>query len=161
MLLCRAGVFPHLSMSTHAAIAATALCFLESIRLPTHAPGPDEVLVEAKYAALQPLDGYQLNYGFILQPSDYPLVLGFAGSGIVKDVGTNVTHVRAGDRVRSFVGPCTAWNLLEQVATMNFPETKSKATQEFSVVHRCQVATVGSTTYYLHADRLIYLTPDT
>ena len=90
-------------MSIHTGVATTALGVLELITLPTPAPEPDEVLIDAKYSALIPFDGYQLNYGYALKPSDYPRVLGFAGSGVVKGVGSNVTHVKVGDRVRNFI----------------------------------------------------------
>lgn len=87
-------------MSTHTGVATTSVGALELVDLPTPAPGSDEVLVEAQYAALIPFDGYQLNTGFALQPSDYPRVLGFAGSGTVKVVGSNITDLVEGDRVR-------------------------------------------------------------
>ena len=87
-------------MHTQTGIATTALNVIERITLPMPTPGPDEVLVDAKYTALVSFDGYQLYFGFYLQPSDYPRVLGFAGSGTVKALGRNVTHVKVGDRVR-------------------------------------------------------------
>ncbi|KIP11808.1 hypothetical protein PHLGIDRAFT_511990 [Phlebiopsis gigantea 11061_1 CR5-6] len=113
-------------MSTHTGVATTSVGVLEVVTLPTPTPGPDEVLVEARYAALIPFDGYQLNTGFALQPSDYPRVLGFAGSGTVKAGGSNVTDLEEGDRV----------------ATNNFPDTKNKAAQAFTLVPRYQVAKI-------------------
>ena len=87
-------------MSTHKGVATTAIGVLELIDLPTPSPGADEVLIGVRYAALIPFDGYQLDAGYGLQPSDYPRVFGFASSGYVKAVGDNVTDLKEGDRVR-------------------------------------------------------------
>lgn len=55
-------------------------------------PQADEVLVEVKAAGICHTDWDSQSWG-------KPLVLGHEGSGVVKTVGPNVTHVAPGDRV--------------------------------------------------------------
>lgn len=55
-------------------------------------PERDEVIVEIKAAGVCHTDYDSLRWG-------KPYVLGHEGAGIVKEVGANVTHVRAGDPV--------------------------------------------------------------
>ncbi|EKM56284.1 uncharacterized protein PHACADRAFT_140921 [Phanerochaete carnosa HHB-10118-sp] len=113
-------------MSTHRAVAITAIGSLQVIDLPTPAPEPDEVLVHVRYAALIPFDEYQLDAGFALSVNDFPRVVGFASAGYVKAVGSNVKDLKEGDRVTAY----------------NFPETKNKAAQEYTLVPRVHVAKV-------------------
>jgi NADPH:quinone reductase-like Zn-dependent oxidoreductase len=84
-------------MSTHTAIATTALNVVESIQLPTPSPEPHEVLVEINYGAMIAFDTYQVDRGLFVEA--YPLVLGFSGSGTVKGVGVGVSDLKPGDRV--------------------------------------------------------------
>ena len=88
-------------MSTHRAVAITAVGSLKVIDLPTPTPGPDEVLITLRYATLIPFDEYQLDTGFALSEGDYPRVVGFASAGFVKAVGENVEDLKEGDRVRA------------------------------------------------------------
>lgn len=62
-------------------------------------PGPDEILVKIKAAALNPIDwilALKISLGF---PVSYPLVLGSDAAGVVDQVGDNVKDYQAGDRV--------------------------------------------------------------
>lgn len=117
-------------MSTHRAVAITAIGSLEVIDLPTPSPGPDEVLIHVRYATLIPFDEYQLDTGFALSPGDYPRVVGFASAGYVKTVGSNVSDLKEGDKVTAY----------------NFPDTKNKAAQEYTIVPRALVAKVPDST---------------
>ena len=85
-------------MSTHKAIATTSKGVLEEIKRATPAPGLDEVLIQVKYAGMIAFDTYQLDRAYHV--SEYPLVLGFSASGIVKAVGEGVDGLKAGDHVR-------------------------------------------------------------
>ena len=87
-------------MSTHAAIAITSVGKIGQVQVATPAPERDELLVEMKYAAFMAVDTYQTDYGFLLDKSSYPHVLGFAGSGFVKSVGEGVVDFKEGDKVR-------------------------------------------------------------
>ena len=86
-------------MTTHRAIAITAIRSLEVIDLPTPTVEPDEVLVHVRYVALTSFDAYQLDNAYALSPTDYPHPVGIASAGFVKAVGANVKDLKTGDRV--------------------------------------------------------------
>lgn len=66
-------------------------------------PGPDEVLVEAKAFAINPIDDIQQTSGS--HASTYPSVLGSDVAGVVVAVGGDVNNFKIGDRVTAFA-PC-------------------------------------------------------
>ncbi|KAH8119725.1 chaperonin 10-like protein [Phellopilus nigrolimitatus] len=113
-------------MSTHLAIATTAKGVLEQVQLPTPTPGPGEVLIKVHFTALIPFDTYQLDMAYRVSDDSYPHVLGFAAAGEVKSVGEGVRDLKEGDRVASF----------------NYPLSKDKAMQEYTLVARTLVAKV-------------------
>ncbi|KAJ3289226.1 hypothetical protein HDU79_004239 [Rhizoclosmatium sp. JEL0117] len=87
-------------MSTHRA----ALCPgkgspLEIVDRPTPVPGPNQVVVESKALAVNPVD-YIMRDGF--QVGSWPVVLGSDVAGIVSAVGNQVTNVKVGDRVLAY-----------------------------------------------------------
>lgn len=65
---------------------------------PAPTPGPDEVLIEVKAAALNGLDLWVIEgwHGLRLK---FPHILGSDGAGVVVDVGEGVENYSAGDRV--------------------------------------------------------------
>ena len=65
---------------------------LEIDEIEVASPQADEVLVEIKAAGICHTDHASLSWG-------RPLVIGHEGAGIVREVGEEVRHVRAGDRV--------------------------------------------------------------
>ncbi|KGO73771.1 Polyketide synthase, enoylreductase [Penicillium italicum] len=68
----------------------------------TPEPGPNEVLIEVKAVALNPVDYYQRDFGMPPVPI-YPAVIGSDTSGLVAKVGSNVSTVPApGSRVIAF-----------------------------------------------------------
>ncbi|KAJ5617281.1 hypothetical protein N7537_002395 [Penicillium hordei] len=75
---------------------------LSVVERATPEPGPNEVLIEVKAVALNPVDYYQRNFGMPHVPI-YPAVIGSDTSGLVVKVGSNVTTVPApGSRVIAF-----------------------------------------------------------
>ncbi|KXX73817.1 Zinc-binding alcohol dehydrogenase domain-containing protein cipB [Madurella mycetomatis] len=69
---------------------------------PTPEPGPNEVLIEVKAVALNPVDYYQRDMGFPPVPV-YPAVIGSDTAGVVAKLGSNVTTVpKPGSRVIAF-----------------------------------------------------------
>ena len=64
--------------------------------LPT--PGPKDVLVKIMSTALNPVDWKIREYGHPFT-SEYPLVLGTDGAGVVEEVGAEVDGVAKGDRM--------------------------------------------------------------
>lgn len=68
----------------------------------TPQPGPNEVLIEVKAVALNPVDYYQRDFGMPPVPI-YPAVVGSDVAGLVAKVGSNVTTAPApGSKVIAF-----------------------------------------------------------
>ncbi len=65
---------------------------------PAAAPGPDEVRVAIKAAALNHLDLFVIQ-GLPGLPKSLPHILGADGAGVVESVGPGITAVRPGERV--------------------------------------------------------------
>lgn len=69
---------------------------------PTPEPGPNEVLIEVKAVALNPVDCFQRDLGMPPVPS-YPAVIGSDVAGLVAKVGSNVSNAPAsGSRAIAF-----------------------------------------------------------
>lgn len=62
-------------------------------------PGPDEVVVDAEYAPINPSDVLSLEGKYGAAPAPLPFSPGVEGLGRVAKVGPSVTHVKPGDRV--------------------------------------------------------------
>ena len=67
---------------------------------PVTKPGPSDVLIKIASVALNPVDAYiqAFDLGPPLVPG-YPFIPGVDGSGIIEEVGPEVTNVVKGDRV--------------------------------------------------------------
>lgn len=75
---------------------------LKVVEEPTPTPGPGEVLVSLRAAAVNPADWKFYNGQFGTDPSKLPLRLGFEGAGVVSAVGEGVTSVSVGDEVITY-----------------------------------------------------------
>ncbi len=84
-------------MQTRAAFARAQLMPIEVATFDLDGPGPGEVLIEMKAAGLCHSD--MSFFDGARNWSDYPLVLGHEGAGVVLDCGPGVTTVAPGDRV--------------------------------------------------------------
>src|SRR4051794_30633288 len=86
----------------HAAILFAKGSKLQVTYRPTPIPGPNELLVEVKSVALNPVDHYQRDFGAAV--TQYPTVLGSDVTGTVISVGSSVStsFVKPGDRVTAF-----------------------------------------------------------
>ena len=63
-------------------------------------PGPDEVVVQARAIAVNPIDGMPvIAYRLILPWLKFPAVIGYDVAGEVFEVGERVTRLKPGDRV--------------------------------------------------------------
>ena len=67
----------------------------------TPEPGPNEILINIKAVALNPVDHKQRNFGLPPIPQ-YPAVLGSDAAGIVAKVGAGVSGLAPGTRVLAF-----------------------------------------------------------
>ncbi len=66
--------------------------------LPKPTPGDTEILIEVHAAAVNPVDT-KLRSGKFRAPVEFPLVPGFDVSGVVREIGAQVTRFRPGDAV--------------------------------------------------------------
>ena len=66
-------------------------------------PDDDEVLIEVRSASLNFPDALMIEGRYQVKP-ELPFVPGVDLAGIVREVGANVDHVAAGDRVMAFTG---------------------------------------------------------
>jgi NADPH:quinone reductase-like Zn-dependent oxidoreductase len=62
-------------------------------------PGPEEVVVEAEFAPINPADVLNIEGRYGAVPPPLPLTPGAEGVGRIARAGSNVRHVKAGDRV--------------------------------------------------------------
>src|SRR5690554_1732590 len=85
---------------------------LKLVDIEVPAPGPDEVQVRNHAAGLNFIDIY---YRTGLYQHPLPHGLGFEGAGVVQAVGSNVTHVKPGDRVAYGQGPLGAYGEVHNV----------------------------------------------
>lgn len=85
-----------------AAISPAKGSKLEIKERPTPTPGPNELLIEVKSIALNPVDGYQRDFGAFV--SGYPAVFGSDVGGVVVKAGSSVGHdaPKPGTRVTAF-----------------------------------------------------------
>jgi NADPH2:quinone reductase len=85
---------------------------------PDPSPGPDEVVLALRFAALNPADNYLAMGQYPAKPT-FPHILGRDGIGTVTAVGANVHDIRPGDTrviLRSEVGVSRPGTLAEKVA---------------------------------------------
>ena len=71
---------------------------VELIDLQTADVGPDEALIDVEAAAINPSHLLTLSGGYGVQP-ELPAIPGAEGAGIIREVGSDVTNVKPGDRV--------------------------------------------------------------
>lgn len=79
---------------------------LKIVDLPVGTPGSGEIRVTHKAAGLNFIDCYQRSG---LYPMNMPQALGMEASGIVEEIGENVTHLKPGDRVAYAATPPGAY----------------------------------------------------
>jgi NADPH2:quinone reductase len=72
---------------------------LSLVRVPIREPGPDEVLLDVRAAALNPADLKFYNGVFGTDPASLPIRLGLEVSGVVAAVGPDVSGLSIGDEV--------------------------------------------------------------
>lgn len=69
---------------------------------PIPEPAADEVLVKIESTAINPIDhiiqDFSVDVASVMQLS-YPAVIGFDSAGVVAGVGSNVKHLKVGDKV--------------------------------------------------------------
>ena len=61
--------------------------------------GPNELLLKVHAVAINPADQGRQTLGFFVPEDGYPWILGCDGAGTVEDVGTDIKHLKVGDKV--------------------------------------------------------------
>ncbi|CAF5113330.1 unnamed protein product, partial [Rotaria sp. Silwood1] len=72
-------------------------------QVPYLAPNPNEVVIHVKFAGLNFAD-LMRRQGLYSPVPKYPYVPGFEASGIVEEIGSDVSQLAVGDRVVTFAG---------------------------------------------------------
>lgn len=75
---------------------------LELVDLPEPEPAANEVLIEVAFCGCNWADT-QIRRGIYPHPIDYPILMGFECSGTVLECGSEVTHLKPGDRVSTML----------------------------------------------------------
>jgi len=113
---------------------------LEEINL--RKPIKDEVLIEHAAIGLNYIDTYHRSG---LYPLMYPSGLGMEASGIIKEVGPDVSNFSVGDKVAYAAVPLGAYSSHRTYKTKNLV----KVPQEIDLRIAAAIMTKGLTTYYL------------
>lgn len=71
--------------------------------VPTPKPGPGEVLIQIKYAGVNPVD-WKLIEGYLRKrlPHQFPIIPGWDAAGVIAEVGPQVTEFKVGDEVYAY-----------------------------------------------------------
>ncbi|KAI0440640.1 GroES-like protein [Xylaria telfairii] len=91
----------------------------------TPEPGPNEILVEVKAVALNPVDYYQRDFGFPPVPF-YPAMIGTDASGIVVKVGSKISTVAPGARVIAFASSFYQGGSMDHAAFQQYALAQSE-----------------------------------
>jgi NADPH:quinone reductase-like Zn-dependent oxidoreductase len=87
-----------------AAILTSKASGLRITHRPTPAPGPNELLIQVKSIALNPIDHYQHDQGFVI--ASYPAVIGSDVAGTIISAGSSASDApKPGTRVAAYA-PC-------------------------------------------------------
>jgi len=105
-------------------------------------PIKDEVLIEHAAIGLNYIDTYHRSG---LYPLMYPSGLGMEASGIIKEVGPDVSNFSVGDKVAYAAVPLGAYSSHRTYKTKNLV----KVPQEIDLRIAAAIMTKGLTTYYL------------
>ncbi len=105
-------------------------------------PLKDEVLIEHAAIGLNYIDTYHRSG---LYPLSMPSGLGMEASGIIKEVGTDVSNFKVGDRVAYAATPLGAYSSHRIYKTKNLV----KVPKEIDLSIAAAIMTKGLTTYYL------------
>ncbi len=105
-------------------------------------PGSDEVTIEHKAIGLNYIDTYHRSG---LYPLKLPSSIGAEGSGIIKEVGSNVKEFKVGDKI-SYAGlPLGAYSTHRNYPTKNIVKVPDNIDLEVAAT----LMTKGLTTFYL------------
>ena len=105
-------------------------------------PGPEEVLIEHKAIGLNYIDTYHRSG---LYPLQLPSGIGAEGSGIIKEIGSQVKDFTVGDRVCYAGAPLGSYSSERNYPTKNLVKLPKEIDFEIAAT----LMTKGLTTFYL------------
>ncbi len=85
-----------------------------SVQYPT--PGPDEICIRTRAAALNPLDWKARLFG--VEVKSWPAVLGIDAAGVIDSVGESVKNFQPGDEVFCLCGLSNPAGAFQEVLTV-------------------------------------------
>ena len=94
---------------------------LDVVEMPTPTPGPAQILVKTEAIGINYIDTY---FRRGMYPRGLPYVPGDEGSGVVQEVGANVTQFAPGDRVAWAAAPASyaEFVLVDESAAITVPD---------------------------------------
>lgn len=94
---------------------------LDVVEMPTPTPGPGQILAKADAIGINYIDTY---FRRGMYPRELPYVPGDEGSGVVQEVGANVTQFAPGDRVAWAAAPASyaEFVLVDESAAITVPD---------------------------------------
>lgn len=116
---------------------------LEYVDFEPATPGPQEVLVRNKAIGVNFIETY-FRTGLYPVPS-MPSGLGNEGAGVVEAIGSEVTHVKVGDRVAYGTGPLGSYSEVHLIPAANL----AKLPDDISFEQAAAVMLKGLTVQYL------------
>jgi NADPH:quinone reductase-like Zn-dependent oxidoreductase len=87
--------------------------------VPTPAPAPGEVLIQTRFAAVNPVD-WKIREGYLkgMFPHGFPLIPGWDAAGVVQAVGEGVSDLSVGDAVYAYCRkPEVQWGTYAEYVT--------------------------------------------
>lgn len=117
----------------------------EFVELDVPSPGPSEILVRVKAAAVNPVD-YKIRRGFMASfaPRELPSEFGSEVSGVVVEVGQDVTGFAAGDEV--FGSPAATHGAFSEYTVTSAEATAHKPPQ-VSFIDAATLPVAAATAY--------------
>jgi len=110
-------------------ISISELGTIDVMKLVTNLPKPTptgkQVLINVKYAGVNPVDTYIRSGAFGKATPEFPFTPGYDGSGIVHEIGDQVTQIKEGDRVwfaKCLTGSSAEYCLCNEEAVGGLPE---------------------------------------
>lgn len=89
--------------------------------LPKPEPAANEILIEVRYTAVNPVD-WKIREGYLKErlPHKFPLIPGWDAAGIVAAVGSNVKSFKSGDEVFAYCRkPTVQWGTYAEYITFD------------------------------------------
>lgn len=116
--------------------------------VPKPETGANELLIEVRYAAVNPVD-WKIREGYLKNflPHEFPLIPGWDVSGSVVEVGQNVKHFKIGDEVFAYCRkPIVQWGTYAEFVSFDADNIALKP-QNISFAQAAAIPLVGLTAW--------------